>query len=107
MPYGPPLDDPLVDDGRDRGLMFVCHQASIGRQFEVIQGSWLNDGDAFGLGSDRDMLIGGDEGAGRMVIQGDPPEVLSAQPQFVHTRGGAYCFTPGIEALRSLAEGDW
>jgi Dyp-type peroxidase family len=107
MPYGEPPVDRMLDDGVDRGLMFVCYQASIARQFEVIQGSWLTDGDAFGLGPDRDLLIAGDEGAGRMVIQGDPPEVLSAEPRFVHTRGGAYFFVPGISALRALADADW
>ena len=36
--------------------MFVCYQASIERQFELIQSKWLNDGDAFWLGAEKDFL---------------------------------------------------
>ena len=105
MPYGPPPADPGVDDGANRGLMFVCFQASIERQFEVVQGSWMNDGDAFGLGSDKDPLLGGDEHMGKMKIPGDEPMLISSQPRFVKLRGGGYFFVPGRRALRALAEG--
>ena len=50
MPYGPPLPDGADDDGEERGLLFVCLQASIARQFEIVQTQWCNDGNAFGLG---------------------------------------------------------
>jgi Dyp-type peroxidase family len=105
MPYGPPPADPLVEDGLERGLMFVCYQASIQRQFEVIQGRWLSDGDAFGLGHDRDFLLGGGDPGGKMVIQGRPPRILSPRRSFVVNRGGGYFFAPGIEALRALVRG--
>ena len=48
----------LEDDGVDRGLVFVCFNASIWRQFETIQALWIDDGDPFGLGADKDFLIG-------------------------------------------------
>ena len=51
MPYGPD------ERAGDRGLIFVCFNASIVRQFEVVNG-WLMDGDIFGLGRDPDMLAG-------------------------------------------------
>ncbi len=35
------------DDGEDRGVIFMCLQASIARQFEFIQCQWLNGGNAF------------------------------------------------------------
>jgi Dyp-type peroxidase family len=105
MPYGPASADPSVDDGIDRGLMFVCYQASIARQFELIQGQWISDGDAFGLGADRDFLLGGEDPRGKMVIPGDPPRLLGPRHSFVTNRGGGYFFAPGVAALKALAAG--
>ena len=46
------------DDGVERGLLFTCFNASIARQFEVVQ-DWCVDGNVFGLGpGDRDLLAG-------------------------------------------------
>ena len=106
VPYGPPLPaDTLEDDGIDRGLVFVCFNASISRQFESVQLQWLNDGNGFHLGHDSDFLLGSPLGTGKMTIQGDPPFMLSPQAPFVTTRGGEYLFMPGIAALRALAGG--
>ena len=104
---------PYVDDGDSpaRGLIFVCFNASITRQFEQIQGNWLMGGDTFGLGAERDFLTAGaDPGQHevRMTIQGDrrrPPRFLSRREQFVTVRGGHYLFVPGIAALRRIARG--
>ncbi len=106
VPYGPPMPaDVLEDDGIDRGLVFVCFNASISRQFESVQLQWLNDGNGFRLGHDSDFLLGSPLGTGKMTIQGDPPFMLSPQAPFVTTRGGEYLFMPGIAALRALAGG--
>jgi Dyp-type peroxidase family len=105
MPYGQPPTEPAVDDGEERGLMFVCYQASIGRQFEVIQAHWLNDGDAFGLGGEKDFLLSGEDHEGTMTIPGCKPRFLRPRPSFVTLRGGGYLFTPGLAALRALAAG--
>jgi Dyp-type peroxidase family len=106
-PYGPPLPEgTLEDDGRDRGLVFVCFNADIWRQFETIQALWIDDGDPFGLGPDKDPLIGEPHGTeGKMTIQGTPPFFASPLPRFVTMRGGEYLFQPSIAALRALA--DW
>jgi Dyp-type peroxidase family len=104
MPYGPPAEDPPVDDGHDRGLLFVCYQASVARQFELIQGRWIMDGDAFGLGAEQDFLLGLDDPRGKLTIEGEPPEFLGPQRTFVINRGGAYFFAPGIAALKALAK---
>jgi hypothetical protein len=89
--------------GVDRGLVFVCLNASIARQFEFVQGKWLGDGAAFGLGDDQDFLLG--DTTTKMTIQGDPPRFLTGGRRFVTTRGGHYLFVPGMEALRRLAAG--
>ena len=105
MPYGPPPANPAVEGGIERGLMFVCYQASIERQFEVVQGRWLADGDAFGLGEDRDFLLGGEDPNGKMIIQGSRPRFLAPRRSFVVNRGGGYFFAPGIRALNAIAHG--
>ena len=105
-PYGPPLPAGVTDDdGVDRGIVFVCFNASISRQFESVQLQWLNDGNGFHLGHDSDFLLGAPLGSGKMTIQGDPPLFLGPQGPFVTTRGGEYLFAPGIAALRALAAG--
>jgi hypothetical protein len=104
MPYGPPLPDGAPDDGEDRGLVFVSFQASIERQFEIVQARWLNDGDAFGLGRTADPVAGAvPDGGARLVFGGRPPRYATAMRAFVTPRGGEYLFVPGIAGLRALA----
>jgi Dyp-type peroxidase family len=106
MPYGPPLpEEETSDDGVDRGLVFVCFQASISRQFEGVQVQWLNTGNLFGLGKDTDFILGDSGGKGKMTINGKPPFFLSPQDVFVKTRGGEYLFVPGMTALGAIADG--
>ncbi len=107
MPYGRPLPaGELEDDGEQRGLVFVCFNASISRQFEGIQAQWLNDGNALHLGHDSDFLLGHPLGTGKMTIRGERPFLLGPQGPFVTTRGGAYLFVPGMRALAALAGSD-
>jgi Dyp-type peroxidase family len=102
---------PYVDEDGSKGLIFVCFNASITRQFEQIQGQWLMSGDTFGVGGERDFLTAGlDPGQAceRMTLQGDevrPPRFLTRDQQFVTVRGGHYLFVPGIAALRRIAAG--
>jgi hypothetical protein len=106
MPYGAVLPEGVTeDDDADRGLVFVSFQASISRQFEGVQVQWLNAGNIFGLGHDKDFLLGDPHGTGKMTIQGRPPFFLSPHEVFVRTRGGAYLFVPGLTALAALADG--
>jgi Dyp-type peroxidase family len=104
--YGPELPEGvLVDDGVDRGFMFAFIGAHLGRQFEFVQSEWINGGDAFGLGSATDPLVGANDGAGSFSIPRRPiPKLLRGLPQFVVTRGGEYGFMPGLRALRWLGE---
>jgi Dyp-type peroxidase family len=102
--YGAPLPEGVMeDDGVDRGLVFVCFNASTWRQFETVQRLWVDDGDPFGVGSDKDFLIGCPmDGKGKMTIPGNPPFFLSPQPRFVTMRGGEYLYQPSISALKWL-----
>ena len=102
--YGPVLPEGvMVDDGIDRGLMFAFVGANIGRQFEFVQSQWVNDGIFFGAGDDKDPIIG--SGEVNFTLPRKPiRKRLQGIPKFVVTRGGEYCFMPGLRALRWLAE---
>ncbi len=106
--YGPPLqDDVMEDDGIDRGIMFVFIGTHIRRQFEFVQSEWVNSGVFIGSGDDKDPIAGANDGTGRFTIPRKPVRrSLSNLPRFVVTRGGEYCFMPGIRALRWLADLD-
>ncbi len=104
--YGPPLPDGMLeDDGAERGLMFAFIGAHLGRQFEFVQSEWMNDGVFFGAGDARDPVIGSGDGPGEFTIPRRPlRRRLRALPRFVVTRGGEYCFMPGLNALSWLGD---
>ena len=126
MPYGPfkPFVEDEADDGVDRGLIFICFNASIERQFEVVQRQWCNDGNAFALGNEKDYVLGDhllDPETGLPAAVAEPDGRLGC-PDFsvqrdgashrmtqgapvVWTRGSEYLLMPGIGVLRQLAEG--
>jgi hypothetical protein len=85
-------------------LLFVCLQASIARQFEIVQTQWCNDGNAFGLGREADPISGPAGSEVRHVIEGDPPRVASPLRSYVECRGGEYLVVPAISALRALPD---
>ena len=103
--YGPPLPpDVLEDDGADRGIVFVFVGTHLDRQFEFVKSQWLNDGVFIGAPKERDPLVGSPGGDGQFTIPRQPiRRRLQGLPPFVVTRGGEYCFVPGLQALDWLA----
>ncbi|MFI0229070.1 Dyp-type peroxidase [Streptomyces sp. NPDC017086] len=103
--YGPPLpEDVLEDDGADRGLVGVFIGAHLERQFEFIKAEWVNDGNFIGYPGEKDPVAGHHDGTGSATIPEKPVRRrLRNLPSFVVTRGGEYCFVPGLRALRWLA----
>ena len=90
-------------DGSTRGLYFACVNANIGRQFEFIQRTWVNNPKFNGLYDDRDPLVASEPG-GSFTVPGLPVRNrLTGLPPFVTVTGGAYFFLPGIRAVRYLA----
>lgn len=104
--YGPILPDGVLeDDGADRGIIFVFVGAHPKRQFEFVKTQWLNDGIFIGAPAEKDPLAGASDGTGTFTIPQRPiRRRLQSLPPFVITRGGEYCFAPGLRALHWLAE---
>ena len=66
---------------------------------------WLNDGIFIGAPLEKDPLVGPNDGSGSFTVPERPiRRRLQDLPPFVVTRGGEYCFVPGLRALRWLAE---
>jgi Dyp-type peroxidase family len=103
--YGDLLPEGAGDDGKDRGVIFMCLQASLARGFEFVQSQWANGGNAFRLAEDQDVILGPHDTAGpaKMTVPGHPPFFLGPLSRVVTTRAGEYYFTPGINGLRHLA----
>lgn len=104
--YGPVLPEGVLeDDGQDRGLMFAFVGANLGRQFEFVQSEWMNDASFFGGGDAKDPVVGANSGDGAYSFPRRPiPKRMKGLSRFVATRGGEYCFLPGLRALRWLGE---
>lgn len=104
--YGPLLPEGVLeDDGADRGLMFAFVGAHPGRQFEFVQSEWVNNGSFIGAGDDKDPITGTSDGTSGFAVPQRPlRRRLQGLPRFVVTRGGEYCFMPGLRALRWLAD---
>ena len=76
--YGELLPEGAEDDGKDRGVIFMCLQASLARGFEFVQSQWANGGNAFRLAEDQDVIVGphDTDGPAKMTIPGSPPFFL-------------------------------
>jgi Dyp-type peroxidase family len=106
--YGPPVDDvfgPAPPNDADRGLYFICLVGNIGRQFEFVQHTWLNNPKFDELYDEPDPLVANHAAVGATFsVPADPVRIRYADiPNFVTVRGGGYFFLPGLGALRYLA----
>ena len=105
-PYVRPVPEGAAQkNGDERGMLFICLNGDIERQFEFVQQNWVNNSVFGGLGCEQDGLVG---------APGEPPGCFTVQsasvrqrtlniPSFVTVRGGAYFFLPGLATLRYLA----
>ena len=92
-------------EGQSPGLLFMCLNADIERQFEFIQQTWLNSPSFHSLACEKDPLMGDAEvGACSYTIPTrDGPVRLKPMPRFVTTRGGGYFFLPGKRLIEYLS----
>jgi Dyp-type peroxidase family len=110
LPYGD-VKDPARDDG-NHGIVIMMLNSSISRQFEFVQQQWINYGNDFKAGNDKEIILGNhsDDLSSRAVLEVEAdsdraPYFLSKIPRMVETRGGDYFFIPSMTALRMIAKG--
>ena len=105
-PYGKPLPQGVApQNGDERGMLFICLNGDIERQFEFVQQNWINNSVFGGLASERDDLVGAPSNDhGCFTVQSPTVRQRTLDiPSFVTVRGGAYFFLPGLSTLRYLA----
>jgi Dyp-type peroxidase family len=118
IPFGPEVAPGETTTRHERGLMFVCYQTSIERQFEYIQrqandpsfvgGKRRPDGGAVAPGFDP--IIGQAPGNGPREMDepypnypaGNRRTTLALPQEFVKLTAAAYFFMPSITALRTV-----
>ena len=94
--------------GHNPGLLFMCLNGDLERQFEFVQQTWINGNVIslscpINLAGEADPLLGGDGNAGFTIPSRDGPVKLAAMKSFVTMRGGGYFFMPGKRLVRYLA----
>ena len=92
-------------NGDERGMLFICLNGDIERQFEFVQQNWVNNTVFSGVGCEQDGLVGapgGDPGCFTVQSPSVRQRTLNI-PSFVTVRGGAYFFLPGLATIRYLA----
>lgn len=86
------------------GLLFVCANADIERQFEFIQQTWSMAPQFHGLENEVDPVLGRGHRMGRLTIPTpEGPIFLKGMPDFVRVVGGEYFFMPSKAALTYLS----
>jgi len=86
------------------GLLFMCLNADIERQFEFIQQTWAIAGQFHGLENEVDPITGRGGKLGRLTIPSpNGPLHLTGIKDWVRMRGGAYLFMTSRSAMRFLA----
>lgn len=91
-------------DEQKPGLLFMCLNADIERQFEFVQQTWATAWQFHGLENEVDPITGRGGGMGRLTIPSPRgPLNLTGIKDFVRMRGGAYLFMPSRSAVRFLA----
>ncbi len=98
-------------EGQKPGLLFMCLNGDLERQFEFIQQTWVLGNVVslscpITLSGERDPVLGGAQpNNGFTIPTPDGPVKLKPTPNFVTMRGGGYFFLPGKRLINYLAGG--
>ena len=102
-----------IQDGIDRGLVFLAYQTSIEDQFEFVTKNWVNNPGFKRGGVGHDPIIGQNrDDPGRVRSFQTVVKDASNQPknlgldtrgfgEWVIPTGGGYFFSPAIDVLRN------
>jgi deferrochelatase/peroxidase EfeB len=92
-------------EGKSEGLLFMCLNGDIERQFEFVQQTWINSPSFHGLSCEKDPLLGDGEAGkcGYTIPSRQGPLRLSPVPQLVTMKGGGYYFMPGKRLIDYLS----
>lgn len=117
----PPGIDPVItaddadggaaDDSGERGVVFLGLGASLARQFEFVQQSWINSPKFAGLYDENDPITGSvhrrmTESATGFAFTAPGPvlnERIELPAKYVRCIGGGYFFLPGRVALEVMS----
>lgn len=97
---------PYVENGSQsaRGLLFMCVNADIERQFEFIQQTWISAPTFHGLQREVDAITATTSEVSAFTIPTPYGSIsLPSLSTFVTVRGGGYFFLPSRSALRFFA----
>ncbi|MCO6388757.1 hypothetical protein [Aliihoeflea sp. 40Bstr573] len=97
-------EGPEATDGPAEGLLFIAMNASIERQFEFVQQTWINASSFHGLRNEPDPLLHSGEVGSFTIPTANGPVVLTGLSTFARVRGGGYFFMPGRSLLRFLGD---
>lgn len=96
-----------ADENLADGLLFICANADIERQFEFIQQTWAMAWQFHGLENEVDPILTRGGVAGKLARMTIPtahgPIHLTGLSNFVDVIGGGYFFLPGKRMLRWLS----
>ncbi|HZP85796.1 MAG TPA: hypothetical protein VFB54_03185 [Burkholderiales bacterium] len=91
---------------RKEGLVFMCLNADIARQFEFIQKTWLLNPNMHGLQNEVDPILGSGEEKSFTLPTPTGSIRIDGVPDVVRVIGGGYFFLPGRAVLNYLAQSD-
>lgn len=84
----------------DEGLLFMCLNGDISRQFEFVQQNWMLNPNFAALFDEVDPLVGP---AGTMTLPDDPLRRRIDVATYITLVGGDYFFLPSLSALAVFA----
>jgi cytochrome P450/deferrochelatase/peroxidase EfeB len=96
-------------DKNPKGLLFMCINADIERQFEFLQQTWINSSHFHGLKDEPDPLVGTSGLSSSQTTTFTLPTTvgpleIAGLPSFVTVKGGGYFFLPSRSALGFLSQ---
>ncbi|MBX7458246.1 hypothetical protein K3152_08305 [Qipengyuania sp. 1NDH17] len=98
--FGPYIEDRMVDDGVERGLMFGVINADIERQFEFVQQTWMMSPSFRTLFDETDPLLGPKS---HFSMGAEPVRRRVTVHNHTRLAGGDYFFMPSLPAIEWLS----